>query len=281
VHQDAAARPPLDSARLAAVDPDLPSGVAVEIVEETGSTNALAGERARGGAGEGLVVVAEHQTQGRGRLGRDWETPARSGLTFSLLLRPTAPSRSWPWLPLLAGYAVAEALRASGFESAVKWPNDVLLGGRKVAGILVERIETETGPAAVVGVGINVGMTAEELPVPEATSLLVASDPGQVPDRTELLLAVLASLWESYTAWQEGGDLAGSRLAASYVAACATVGSRVRVQLPSGDELVGEATGVDASGRLLVEHSLAGQVEGELGRTAVNAGDVVHVRAAE
>jgi BirA family transcriptional regulator, biotin operon repressor / biotin---[acetyl-CoA-carboxylase] ligase len=272
---DPAGRPPLDAQRLATADPDLLPGVTVEVVEEAGSTNALVSERAREGAPEGLVVAAEHQVAGRGRLDRTWETPARSALTFSLLLRPTAPVAAWPWLPLLVGYAVSKALTAAGHDAVVKWPNDVLLGdGRKVAGILVERVETTTGPAAVVGVGINVGMTAEELPVPEATSLAVAAD-GDPPDRTDLLVGVLASLLEAYAAWQEGGEAAAARLAESYSAACATIGSAVRVALPSGEDLTGTATGIDASGRLLVESP------GEDGtgvQTAVSAGDVVHVR---
>jgi BirA family biotin operon repressor/biotin-[acetyl-CoA-carboxylase] ligase len=165
---------------------------------------------------------------------------------------------------------VAKALLAAGFEASVKWPNDVLLDGHKVAGILVERIETDGGPAAVVGVGLNVGMTTDELPVPEATSLAVASG-GVAPDRTELLVAVLQTFWEAYTAWEQGGDQASRLLAESYAAACATVGRDVRVDLPSGDVLTGRATGVDPTGRLLVEH------DGR--RTAVSAGDVVHVRA--
>jgi BirA family transcriptional regulator, biotin operon repressor / biotin---[acetyl-CoA-carboxylase] ligase len=263
-------RPPLDAERLASADPDLLPGLTVEVVDEAPSTNMLVVDRARAGAAEGLVVVAEHQTAGRGRLDRSWETPARSALTFSLLLRPTAPPQTWPWLPLLAGYAVDKALKAAGFEASVKWPNDVLLDDRKVAGLLVERIETSAGPAAVLGIGLNVGMTAEELPVPEATSLAVAGD-GEVPDRTELLVSVLASVWESYTTWQEGGDLAGIRLAESYTAACDTVGRQVRVDLPTGEVLTGTATGIDPTGRLLVE--------GAGGRTAVSAGDVVHVRA--
>jgi BirA family transcriptional regulator, biotin operon repressor / biotin---[acetyl-CoA-carboxylase] ligase len=268
-----AARPPLDARRLAAADPDLLPGLAVEVVDEAGSTNALVAERGRAGAREGLVVVAEHQTAGRGRLDRSWEAPARSALTLSVLLRPTAPTQSWPWLPLLTGYAVAKALRGAGFEAAVKWPNDVLLADRKVAGILVERIETDQGPAAVVGIGLNVGMTAEELPVPEATSLAVASGGAPPPDRTELLVALLQTLWESYSAWEAGEDLAGMRLAESYAAACATLGRDVRVELPSGEVLTGRATGIDPSGRLLVERDGA--------RTAVSAGDVVHVRAVE
>src|SRR4051812_15711395 len=186
-----AERPPLDRDRIVA-----PLGWRVEVEEATPSTNALVAERARAGEEPGLVVVTEHQTAGRGRLDRTWETPARSALTFSVLLRPTAATQSWPWLPLLAGYAVAKALRAAGFEASVKWPNDVLLDDKKVAGILVERIETDDGPAAVVGIGLNVGMTAEELPVPESTSLAVE---GLAPDRTALLVSLLASVWESYT----------------------------------------------------------------------------------
>jgi BirA family biotin operon repressor/biotin-[acetyl-CoA-carboxylase] ligase len=275
VTADPSGRPPLDAGRLAAADPgvSLPGlpGLAVEVVDEADSTNAVVAARALAGAPEGLVVVAEHQTAGRGRLDRSWETPPRSALTFSLLLRPSVPAATWPWLPLLTGYAVDKALKGHGFEASVKWPNDVLLGGRKVAGILVERVESPGGPAAVVGVGLNVGMTVEELPVPEATSLTVAG--GPVPDRTTLLVDLLALLWEAYTAWQEGGgDLAGSRLATSYAAACATIGSEVRVELPSGEVLTGTATGIDLSGRLLVEHSS--------GHTAVSAGDVVHVRTA-
>jgi BirA family transcriptional regulator, biotin operon repressor / biotin---[acetyl-CoA-carboxylase] ligase len=275
VTADPPPRPPLDAGRLAAADPDLLPGLAVEVVDEAGSTNALVADRGRAGAAEGLVVVAEHQTAGRGRLDRTWESPARAALTFSLLLRPTAPTHAWPWLPLLTGYAVAKALRATGYEASVKWPNDVLLGprdgqSRKVAGILVERIETGRGPAAVVGVGLNVAMTAEELPVPEATSLAVASA-GDPPDRTDLLVTVLQTFWESYAAWEAGEELAGMRLAESYVAACATVGREVRVDLPSGQVLTGRATGVDPSGRLLVEQDGV--------RTAVSAGDVVHVRA--
>jgi BirA family transcriptional regulator, biotin operon repressor / biotin---[acetyl-CoA-carboxylase] ligase len=269
VISDDAGRPPLDAARLAAADPDLLPGLRVEVLDAAPSTNALVAARAHEGDGEGLVLVAEHQTAGRGRLDRTWETPPRSALTFSVLLRPTAPTHSWPWLPLLTGYAVAKALRAAGAEADVKWPNDVLLGERKVSGILVERVETPSGPAAVVGIGINVGMTADELPVPEATSLAVA---GVDVDRTGLLVDVLASLWEAYTAWQEGGDLAGMRLAESYAAACATLGSEVRVDLPSGEVLTGTATGIDPSGRLLVTN--------DDGRTAVSAGDVVHVRPA-
>lgn len=267
VTPDPAARPPLDKARLAAVT-DLVAGVVVEVLEQAPSTNAVAVERARAGAPEGLVVVAEHQEAGRGRLDRTWTTPPRSAVMFSLLLRPTAPTRSWPWLPLLTGYAVGKALTARGLDAGVKWPNDVLIGDRKVAGILVERVETSTGPAAVVGVGLNTSMTEAELPVPQATSLAVET--GAQPDRTEVLLDLLAAIKETYDAWQAGGDLNGMRLADSYTRSCITVGRDVRVDLPDGSVLEGRATGIDPTGQLVVTTAA--------GERHVGAGDVVHAR---
>ena len=246
----------------------------VEVLAEATSTNAVAVERARAGAVEGLAVVAEHQTAGRGRLDRSWQAPPRSSLTFSLVLRPTVPASEWPWLPLLTGYTVAKSLRAAGYDAGVKWPNDVLIAGpdgdsRKVAGILVERVETPDGPAAVVGIGLNVSLTEAELPVPTATSLALAS--GTEPDRTGLLADLLGSLVEAYDAWQHGGADAADRLARSYAAGCVTVGRDVRVQLPAGGSLVGRAVSVDRGGRLVVD--------GPEGLTAVGAGDVVHVRS--
>jgi BirA family biotin operon repressor/biotin-[acetyl-CoA-carboxylase] ligase len=271
------ARPPLDRDRLADAGP----GLAVEVVDVAASTNAVVAARARDGAAEGLVVVAEHQTAGRGRLDRTWESPPRAALTFSLLLRPTVGPQLWPWLPLLAGYAVGSALREAGFDAGVKWPNDVLIGDLKVAGILVERVETPTGPAAVLGVGLNVSTTAEELPVPTATSLALAA--GEAPDRTAVLRALLVRLREEYDAWQATpGDLR-----ASYTRACVTVGRHVRVDLPGGDTLTGRATGLDAGGRLTVRpDAVTGSGTGSgagsgAGEVAVGAGDVVHVRVAE
>lgn len=267
-------RAALDADRLADLGTEVAPGMRVAVVEKAGSTNVLVADRARTGEPEGLVVVAEHQTAGRGRLDRSWEAPPRSGLTFSVLLRPGVEAARWPWLPLLTGHAVTKALRADGYDAAVKWPNDVLLGKgadeRKVAGILVERVETEAGPAAVVGIGVNVGMTAAELPVPEATSLALANG-GDVPDRTDLLLLLLQTLWEAYDAWQAGGDEAARHLAASYAAGCATVGRDVSVALPGGEALTGRAVEIDPHGRLVVS---TGQGE----PTAVGAGDVVHVR---
>jgi BirA family biotin operon repressor/biotin-[acetyl-CoA-carboxylase] ligase len=259
---DLPSRPSLDSARLAAGPP----GLRIEVVPEAASTNALVAEQARAGAAEGLVVVAEHQTAGRGRLDRTWETPARAALTFSVLLRPRVPPAEWPWLPLMTGYAVSRGLREAGVDVGLKWPNDVLIGDAKVGGILVERVESPSGPAAVVGVGINVSTTREELPIEAATSL--ALEAGTAPNRTEVLLWVLGALREEYDAWQAGGTAA---LHAAYLRSCVTVGRDVRVDLPDGRSFTGRATGIDAGGRLTVD--------GPDGEVAVGAGDVVHVRS--
>jgi len=260
--EDSVRRPPLDVARL--TDAPWP----VEILAEAGSTNALLSDRARNGAAP-QVLATEHQTAGRGRLGRTWETPDRAALTFSLLLRPTMEAQRWPWLPLYAGLAVADALPSTAQPAGrvdLKWPNDVLVDDLKLAGILVERVDTPTGAAAIVGIGINVSTTREELPVEMATSLALA---GIEVDRTDLFRGVLDSLQRGYDAWLAAGD---EWLRGRYTERCATIGREVRVALPGDVELTGRATGIDGSGRLLVE-SAAGEV-------AVGAGDVVHVRAA-
>ena len=155
------------------------------VVGSTGSTNAdLAAAARTGEAGQpggAAVLVAEHQLTGRGRLNRSWQAPFRSALTVSVLVHPQAPMARWPWLPLLSGVAVAEAVRrAAGVDATLKWPNDVLVEDRKLAGVLVERVETPVGPAAVLGIGLNVSATRAELPVVAATSLALSTWTGSL-----------------------------------------------------------------------------------------------------
>lgn len=253
-------RPPLDPHRLPA---------SVEVVEEADSTNLLVANRAREGADAGLVIVAEHQTAGRGRLDRTWEVPPRAALTFSMLVRPEVPPESWPWLPLLTGYAVHAALvdRVPGL--GLKWPNDVLVsdpaGDRKLAGILVERVDTPTGPAAVLGIGINVSQDQRELPVPDATSLQLEVE-GR-PDRTEVLDGVIGSIRALFPLLDDTESLRRA-----YAGECLTLGKEVRVDLPGGQPLTGTAIDIDATGRLVVRTAT--------GEVAVGAGDVIHVRSA-
>lgn len=250
----------------------------LHVLDESPSTNAVAADYARAGRGEGFTVVADHQTAGRGRLDRTWVTAPRAALTFSVLLAPAeVPLARWPWLPLLTGVAVAQALRrATDLETVLKWPNDVLVQdpgaepdrAGKVAGILVEQVDRRDGPAAVVGIGINVSARAHELPVETATSLELA---GVEPvDRGRLLAMVLAELEEEYDGWRRAGGDAELGLRAAYQELCDTLGRQVRVALPSGETLHGEATGIDRDGRL--------QVRGPGGTRTLGAGDVVHVR---
>lgn len=265
-------RPPLDADALRR-DLVLPGGLwtALDVVTETGSTNSDLTERAATGAPEGAVLVAERQSAGRGRLDRQWSAPARSGLFLSLLLRPTVPRERLGWLPILVGVAAAGAIsRVGGIEVGLKWPNDlqVTVDGaeRKLGGILTEL----TGDAVVAGLGLNVSLRADELPVPTAASLALAG--AEVTERTTLLRAVLREFAELYTEWQAAaGDPHASGLLPAYAARCTTLGRQVLVQLPGDRELRGEAVAVDGDGRLVVRRP-----DGT--RQPVGAGDVVHVR---
>jgi BirA family transcriptional regulator, biotin operon repressor / biotin---[acetyl-CoA-carboxylase] ligase len=265
-------RPALDAARLRR---DLLGGGStwrrIEVVESTESTNADVAEAARTGTEAGLVVTAEHQRAGRGRLGRRWEAPPGSGLAVSVLLRPDGvPAARWPWLPLLAGVAVRETVvTTAGVEASLKWPNDVLVDGRKLAGILVERVDAAPGPAAIVGVGLNVSLRADELPVGEATSLALSG--ASTTDRMTLLVALLRRLEWCYRAWVAAAGDPEPDLRADYLRGCATIGQRIRVELPDGSTLLGRAVDVDASGRLVIDTGGDRQV--------VGAGDVVHLRS--
>ncbi|MEV5175757.1 biotin--[acetyl-CoA-carboxylase] ligase [Streptomyces flaveolus] len=248
----------------------------IEVVQRTGSTNSdLAALAAAGNADEGAVLVAEEQTAGRGRLDRRWTAPPRSGLFFSVLLKPTeVPVARWGWLPLLTGVAVATGLsRAAGVDTALKWPNDLLVtvGGeeRKAGGILVERAGDD---GVVIGVGINVSLRADELPVPQAGSLALAGALGT--DRDPLLRAVLRSLEDWYGRWRAaGGDPSASRLQETYTAGCATLGRVVRAELPGDRSVVGEAVALDGDGRLIIATQDGVQ-------EPVGAGDIVHLRPA-
>ncbi|MEU8673755.1 biotin--[acetyl-CoA-carboxylase] ligase [Streptomyces sp. NPDC048560] len=244
----------------------------VDVVDTTGSTNSDLAARADGLA-EGTVLVAEEQTAGRGRLDRTWTAPPRSGLFFSVYLTPgDVPAQRWGWLPLLAGVATATALaQSAGVDTALKWPNDLLVtidgAERKTGGILAER----AGEGVVIGIGLNVSLRAEELPVPTAGSLALA---GAVStDRETLLRAVLRGLEEWYGRWRAAdGDAAASGLQAAYAAGCATLDRTVRAELPGDRSVVGEAVAIDGDGRLVLS-------TGDGLQEPVSAGDIVHLFA--
>lgn len=240
----------------------------IDVVAETASTNAdlLADPN----AADRSALAAEHQQAGKGRFDRTWSSPARAGLTFSTLLRPTVPIQHWGWLPLLAGVALHEAVtETTALPTSLKWPNDLLADsdGRKLAGVLAQT----SGPAVVVGIGINVDTTAAELPVDTATSLVLAG--AEDVDRTDLLIAILNRLDARYAQWSDClGDAAACGLAADYRDACATIGRPVRVTMADGSTVDGEASGVDEIGRLVLAT--------RDGEQAIGAGDVEHLRPA-
>ncbi|GEB54123.1 biotin--[acetyl-CoA-carboxylase] ligase [Streptomyces cacaoi] len=247
----------------------------LEVHDELGSTNTeLARRAAAGEAGPGAVLIAEGQTAARGRLDRAWSAPPRSGLFFSVLLRPAPPAERWGWVPLLAGVAAAAALaRTAGVDTGLKWPNDLLVtvdgAERKAGGILAERVGTDL---LVLGIGLNVTLRAEELPVPTAGSLALAGARGT--DRDPLLRAVLRAVEDWYGRWTAAdGDASAAGLLPAYAAGCVTLGRTVRVELPGGKDLVGEAVAVDGDGRIVIasEHGV---------QQPVAAGDVVHLRPA-
>ncbi len=249
------ARSPLDEAALQAVaGPQW----TVRLHAEAGSTNALAAAEPE----SNLVVVADHQQAGRGRLDREWVTPPGAALTFSAVLDPLVDNEWWPVVPLVTGYAVARAL---GGPFTLKWPNDVLIDGRKVCGILVERVATRP-PRVVIGIGINVDQTEDELPVPTATSLTLA---GHGVDRTTLFGDVLGSLRAALGHFARHPDLFMNQ----YRDRSATLGQDVRVELPGDRTVEGRVVDFDDHGGLIL-------------RTAdeavtLSAGDVVHVRPSE
>jgi BirA family biotin operon repressor/biotin-[acetyl-CoA-carboxylase] ligase len=239
---------------------------AVEVLDEVDSTNRVLRDRAVDGVEPGLVVVAEHQTHGRGRLDRLWESPRSTGLTFSVLLRPSAPRSSWGWLPLLAGLAVAETLTDHvGLDATVKWPNDVLIDDRKVAGLLVEAVAHD---GAVIGIGVNTHLEAEALPTPVATSLILEGAPADAINRASLLTAVLLHLHERMADLDRGPT---AEAMAAYRMRCSTLGRHVDITVPGGQRIRGTVADIADDASLVID------VDGH-GVRHVAAGDVVHLR---
>jgi BirA family transcriptional regulator, biotin operon repressor / biotin---[acetyl-CoA-carboxylase] ligase len=272
VPTDAIDRPPLDAAVLC--DGLVGPGMLwrqLDVVAETGSTNADLIAKAEGGADvDGSVLLAEYQNAGRGRHNRQWSAPPRAQIAMSVgVAGGSVPRSGWGWLPLAAGVAVADAVSALGggcyFNVGLKWPNDVLANGGKLAGILAE----VAAPSAVIvlGLGLNVTLTAEEAPDPVATSLLTLG--SSVIDRNTLTRRLLRELAVRIDAWRTAGG-ADPALIADYERYSLTLGSRVRASLPGDREVVGIARAIDETGRLCVD--TGGQT------VAISAGDITHLR---
>lgn len=260
---------PLDAATLrdGLVGPGLPWRE-LDVVDETGSTNADLLARAEGGADiDGSVLFAEYQSAGRGRHGRQWSAPPRTQVALSVGVGgASVPRPGWGWLTLAVGVAVADTLAALGVDAGLKWPNDVLVDGGKLAGILAE-VAAPT-PVIVVGLGLNVTLTATDAPDPVATSLLMLG--SSATDRNALARAILREVSRRVDAWRTAGG-ADPALLADYQRHSLTLNSRVRASMPGDREVVGVARSVDETGRLCVDTGA--------GIVAISAGDITHLRA--
>ncbi|MCM3887609.1 biotin--[acetyl-CoA-carboxylase] ligase [Frankia sp. R82] len=275
----------LDAARLADLLATARTGYRLTVLPEVDSTNAALARAARADTTtmvaataeleemarrwraadgpRGQVLVAERQSAGRGRLDRSWESRVGAGLTVSLLVRLTVETALLGWLPMVVGTSLVSTVRrVTGVPAVLKWPNDLLVDGAKLAGILVELVPVPaSAPSVVIGFGLNVHAERDELPQ-RSTSLRLCGAHPAVLDRTALLAELLADLAGALTRWERDPRTAR----ADYLAVCSTIGRQVRVELPGGQSHLGTATDVDAEGRLVVD-----------GR-AFSAGDVIHLR---
>lgn len=237
------------------------------VLEQTGSTNADLLQAAADGAPTFTAEIAEFQDSGRGRRGRAWVTPAYSQVTFSVLVRPRTLDH-FGSLSLMAGLALIDALQPLlGSQVALKWPNDVLVNGNKICGILGEAQALATNhPEVVLGCGLNHSLTREELPVDNATSLALE---GIDVDRTELTVSVLTAMHNRLGAWATGDVHMDD-----YRAVCSTIGKDIRVMRPGTDDLLGRGEDITDEGFLVVRDR-----SGELHE--LSAGEVHHVRPLE
>jgi BirA family transcriptional regulator, biotin operon repressor / biotin---[acetyl-CoA-carboxylase] ligase len=262
----------IDAARLTAALKD--RYAKIDVVERTGSTNADLRKALDDGAADRTVLLAEEQTAGVGRRARQWSSPKGAGLYLSVALRPGVPFTALGSLSVVAGLAVRAAAAGVGVDAVLKWPNDVLSGGAKCAGILAEAVAGNP-PSLVLGVGLNVLPLGDVQPGPGGLPATSLAELGATnTDRTDVAIALLTELDDLEKRWRfAGGDLTEAGLLGDYRAHCATLGQDVEVQLPDGTSLVGRAADIDAAGQLQVD--LTGGR-----RHTVFAGDVVHVRPA-
>jgi BirA family transcriptional regulator, biotin operon repressor / biotin---[acetyl-CoA-carboxylase] ligase len=233
------------------------------------STNTEAARQAARGVPEGLCVVAREQTEGRGRQQRRWNSPPDAGLYFSIVLRPQLEMRAWPLITLMAALAVADALQdACGLAVDIKWPNDICAEGRKLCGILAETVETETGRACILGIGINLNDRAFPNDLRTAATSVEALT-GRAPDVESILRALTRAISERYRILHAGGGCAQT---ISAWTACSSFaeGRRVRVSLET-ETLEGLTRGLEPDGALRVETD-AGEIR------IVRAGDVMALR---
>ena len=260
-----AATPPSLGAKFSATRASQPRiiGRDIQVFEQTTSTNDVAEKLARDGVREGAVIFAESQTKGRGRLGRKWISPERKGLWFSILLRPDLRPQETTQLTVASATALRRAIQSeTGLKPEIKWPNDILVGGKKVAGILTElSAELDRVRHVILGIGVDVNQVAGEFP-PElrrlATSLKIEA--GRAISRPELAAVILRELDSDYARICAGKFTA---VADEWEAHCATIGNDVTIQI-GGRKIRGRAESLDDDGALLIrtEHGHLERITG-------------------
>lgn len=233
------------------------------------STNLEAMRQARMGGQEGLCIIAAEQTRGRGRLDRSWQSPKGAGLYFSIVLRPHLELSEWPLMTLMASLAVADALmKACDLRADIKWPNDLCVGDRKLCGILAETVETASGPAAIVGIGIN--LNADGLPVTVIDVTSVEAETDRKPNSERVLEELVKAIAERHQLLQS--PLGGEHTIREWCAGSSyAIGRRVRVTV-ADDSFEGTTRGLESDGALRVETD-NGKIR------VVRAGDVTALRA--
>jgi len=231
----------------------------VSVVELTGSTqNDLLQLVESKNALDGQVIVTEYQSNGRGRLDRTFEAPAQSALLFSFYIKPRKQRSEWGFIPLIAGLSLVRAITTidTAMKVSLKWPNDCIINDKKCAGIIAQTSQQ----GIVIGIGLNVSITSKELPVPNATSLAIEG--STITDRNLLLSHILNTFAELFEAWEEGSELLNE-----YANASSTIGKKVRIDLPGGENIEATVAHISHSGELVLDD----------GRH-VSAGDVIHLR---
>ena len=231
----------------------------VSVVELTGSTqNDLLQLVESNNALDGQVIATEFQSDGRGRLDRTFEAPAQSALLFSFYIKPRNQRSEWGFIPLIAGLSLVRAITTidTAMNVSLKWPNDLIINEKKCAGIIAQT----TNEGIVIGIGLNVSITPNELPVSTATSLAIEG--STITDRNLLLSHLLNTFAELFEAWEEGSELLDE-----YASASSTIGKKVRIELPGGENLEATVARISHTGELVLDD----------GRH-VSAGDVIHLR---
>lgn len=232
----------------------------VSVVDLTGSTqNDLKELLKNKNIKVGEVIVTQYQSAGRGRFDRSFDAPNESALLFSFFINPRRSNLDWGWIPLIAGYSVLDALKKidASCEIKIKWPNDLLVAEKKIAGLLCEVFPE----GIIVGIGLNVSMKSDQLPVSSATSLSLEN--FSELNRNILLAAILNNFKERLDLWDQGDD----SIQALYCSASATLGKKVRIQYPDGRNVESIATGISVGGELIISDG-----------AHVHAGDVIHLR---